>query len=145
MLFNDKMKWSLLLLSVLSFAACEDDEPQGFIDQLAGQYTGDYRQLTCTFPQNEVFTVEGSATADVSKISDQDVSVTLGAPSLGTFFQFEGMVDSDTSFTVPVFTAEDDKVYFGNGKLVDDEFSVVLSDSCSIFGNETATVLFREK
>jgi hypothetical protein len=145
MVFKNSLKWSLLLLFALPYTACDDDEPQGFIDQLAGQYTGDYRQLTCTFPQNEVFTVEGSATADVSKISDQEVAVTLGAPSLGTFFQFDGMVDSDTSFTVPPFTAEDQKVYFGNGKLINDEFSVVLSDSCSLLGSQTATVLFREK
>jgi hypothetical protein len=140
------VRWSLLLLLfTIPFVSCDkEEEPEAFIDRIEGQYTGDFEQLTCSLPQSEIFTVEGNATADLVKLTDEDIQVTLGAPGLGAFFQFEGTMSSDTSFAVPPFTDDDGTVYVGNVIFAEDQLRVALSDSCIIFGSLATTVFFRE-
>lgn len=143
-----KFTWQLLCLFAIPFvfSACgeDDDAPELFIDRLEATYIGDYEQRSCTLPQSVVFSVEDNATAEIRKQSEEDIEVILGNATLGTFIEFQAVVDSDSSFTVPEFMAEDGKSYTGRGVIINDLLRINLNDGCTALGAALPIVVFQE-
>ncbi|MCF8238326.1 MAG: hypothetical protein K9I85_09250 [Saprospiraceae bacterium] len=131
-----------LLISILLISGCKKDDDCGLIGRTVGQYKGDFTELSCSAPQTEEFTLEDNATADISKLSDTEIYVVLGAAGVATLLEFEAVLDTETTFTVPAFTV--DGVTYTGSVHNDTKLKVFLNDGCTIFGLKPNIVKFEE-
>ena len=137
----------MLLVLGLGLTNCSKDEPEPepepeFIDLLVGNYNGTLTSLTCTFPQT-VFLEDTGSSASITRQSDSEVNISLVSSAFGEVFNFNAMIDSDSSFVIPEFVMDTD-TFRGSGRMVEN-LRIFLGDGCVVLGNETATTTFEEQ